>query len=63
MPKKFSTTNMLQAAHGGHDHSKLWSLERLLSVLLLPVVPAALFMPCQELDITMALLVVLHTHL
>ena len=61
--KNISTSSPKLAGHSKHDHSKLWSLERLMSLVLLPLVPAALVYPCQALDTALAVLIVMHTHL
>uniref|UniRef100_A0A1B6D8P8 Succinate dehydrogenase [ubiquinone] cytochrome b small subunit n=1 Tax=Clastoptera arizonana TaxID=38151 RepID=A0A1B6D8P8_9HEMI len=58
--KQFSTTSICKASHG--DHSKVWTAERFLAGGLLGIIPAALLVPSQPLDILMALSVVMHMH-
>ncbi|CAG2180385.1 unnamed protein product [Oppiella nova] len=50
------------AAQGSHNHSKLWSLERYVSLGLLGVIPAALAVPNPALDYLLALSLVIHVH-
>jgi hypothetical protein len=45
----------------GH-HVTLWTAERLLSAALVPIIPAALLMPCAPLDYLMAFGLTIHSH-
>jgi len=44
------------------DHVTLWTAERLVSGVLVPVVPLALIMPCAPLDYIMAFALTIHSH-
>nr|XP_018907991.1 PREDICTED: succinate dehydrogenase [ubiquinone] cytochrome b small subunit, mitochondrial [Bemisia tabaci] len=57
---RFSTSSVRLSAHG--DHSKLWTVERMVSALLLPVVPAAFIAPNFGTESMLAILMVMHTH-
>jgi succinate dehydrogenase (ubiquinone) membrane anchor subunit len=46
----------------GHDHTKLWTAERFLSLGLLGVIPAAFMVPSPALDYALALAIVMHSH-
>lgn len=46
----------------GSNHTGLWTIERLVSVGLLAVIPAAFLAPSQVLDALLAISVVIHTH-
>uniref|UniRef100_A0A1A9W2N4 Succinate dehydrogenase [ubiquinone] cytochrome b small subunit n=1 Tax=Glossina brevipalpis TaxID=37001 RepID=A0A1A9W2N4_9MUSC len=46
----------------GGNHTTLWTLERLVSLALLGVIPAAFLVPSQTLDALMAVSLVLHSH-
>ncbi|XP_037072927.1 succinate dehydrogenase [ubiquinone] cytochrome b small subunit, mitochondrial-like isoform X2 [Pollicipes pollicipes] len=52
----------LRATELEEDHVKHWNAERLLSVGLLGVVPAAFIFPSPALDYALALSVVVHSH-
>jgi len=48
---------------GGHNHAKIWSLERYLSIGLLGLIPAAFVLPANPaLDYLLALSLVSHIH-
>ncbi|EDW68335.1 succinate dehydrogenase [ubiquinone] cytochrome b small subunit, mitochondrial isoform X1 [Drosophila virilis] len=49
-------------ASASGNHTGLWTLERLVSVGLLAVIPAAFAAPSQVLDALLAISVVIHTH-
>lgn len=49
------------AAHG-HDHTKLWTAEKVLSISLLGIVPTAFLIPSQFMDYLLAVSVVMHNH-
>ena len=53
-----------QSGHrsGGHNHSKLWSLERYLSIGLLAVIPASFAVTSPAMDYLLALSLVTHVH-
>ncbi|CAD6995146.1 succinate dehydrogenase [ubiquinone] cytochrome b small subunit, mitochondrial [Ceratitis capitata] len=61
MTRKFSLTSAKMAAAKG-NHVPLWTAERLISLGLLGVVPAAFIYPSQTLDALLAVSVVLHSH-
>ncbi|KAI9579310.1 hypothetical protein GQX74_004782 [Glossina fuscipes] len=46
----------------GGNHTTLWTLERVVSLALLGVIPAAFLVPSQTLDALMAVSLVLHSH-
>ena len=62
LAKQFSTTSIRLGDHKDHNHVNIWRLERLLSVALVPLVPAALIAPSQTLDTLCAIIIVMHTH-
>lgn len=47
---------------GAHDHSKIWLLEKAVSVGLLAVIPLALVYPNPVLDYVLALSLIVHIH-
>ncbi|KAH8418081.1 hypothetical protein KR222_011565, partial [Zaprionus bogoriensis] len=49
-------------AEATSNHTGLWTIERLVSVGLLAVIPAAFVVPSQALDALLAISVVIHTH-
>ncbi|PNF22807.1 Succinate dehydrogenase [ubiquinone] cytochrome b small subunit, mitochondrial [Cryptotermes secundus] len=49
-------------ASQGHDHTKLWAAEKVLSVSLLGIVPLAFLIPSQFMDYLLAVTVVMHNH-
>ncbi|KAF4527603.1 hypothetical protein B566_EDAN015157 [Ephemera danica] len=59
--KSFSVTPRREMS-AGHDHTKLWTAERLLSLGLLGAIPAAFITPCAALDYAVALSIVMHSH-
>ena len=58
----FSISPKSYSAGAGHNHSKLWTIERALSAALLLVIPAALAAPSKALDTLAAITLVMHTH-
>jgi len=48
--------------HKGHNHSKLWSIERYLSIGLLGVIPASFMVSFAPMDYLLALSLVIHVH-
>jgi succinate dehydrogenase (ubiquinone) membrane anchor subunit len=46
----------------GHDHVKLWTAERALSLGLLGMIPAAFVAPNPALDYALAIAIVMHSH-
>lgn len=58
--KQISTSNVLKSAHG--DHSKIWTAERALAVVLAGVVPLGMMVPSQFFDTLMAVGIVMHMH-
>lgn len=46
----------------GSNHTALWTIERVVSLALLGVIPAAFVMPSQTMDAIMAVSLVLHSH-
>uniref|UniRef100_A0A0A1XHK1 Succinate dehydrogenase [ubiquinone] cytochrome b small subunit n=1 Tax=Zeugodacus cucurbitae TaxID=28588 RepID=A0A0A1XHK1_ZEUCU len=59
--RTFSLSSPKMAAAKG-NHVPLWTAERLISLALLGVVPAAFIYPSQTLDALLAVSVVLHSH-
>lgn len=59
--KQFSLSAK-QMASQGHDHTKLWAAEKVLSVSLLGIVPLAFLIPSQFMDYLLAVTVVMHNH-
>lgn len=59
--KHFSLSAKQMAAHG-HDHTKLWTAEKVLSISLLGIVPTAFLIPSQFMDYLLAISVVMHNH-
>lgn len=49
-------------ASAGGSHTLLWTVERVVSVGLLAVIPAAFIAPSQVLDALLAISVVIHAH-
>ncbi|XP_026273821.1 succinate dehydrogenase [ubiquinone] cytochrome b small subunit, mitochondrial [Frankliniella occidentalis] len=58
----FSLSPKSYSAGAGHNHSKLWTIERALSAVLILVVPAALAAPSKALDTVLAVTLVMHSH-
>ncbi|XP_067618396.1 succinate dehydrogenase [ubiquinone] cytochrome b small subunit, mitochondrial [Eurosta solidaginis] len=61
LQKNFSLSSVKMAAATG-NHTPLWTAERLISLSLLGVMPAAFIHPSQTLDALLAISVVLHSH-
>jgi succinate dehydrogenase (ubiquinone) membrane anchor subunit len=59
--KPFSLSAKQMAGHG-HDHSKLWTAEKVLSASLLGIIPAAFVIPSQFMDYLLAISIVMHNH-
>lgn len=59
-PIKFNIQRFLSS--DAHNHSKIWILEKAVSVALLAVIPAALMYPNQILDYCLAFSLVIHCH-
>lgn len=49
-------------AAAGSNHAPLWTAERLVSVALLGILPAAIAFPSKTLDTLLAISVVMHAH-
>ncbi|KAG6441985.1 hypothetical protein O3G_MSEX002103 [Manduca sexta] len=49
------------SAEKGHDHSKLWVVERAVSAALIPLIPIALLIPNKLFDSLMAILITAHS--
>ncbi|KAF6202293.1 hypothetical protein GE061_004691 [Apolygus lucorum] len=62
--QSFSTTSAVRASGvpDQHDHSKIWTLERLLSIALMPVVPLGVMYPNILFDLIMSVAIVMHVH-
>uniref|UniRef100_A0A1B0C7W9 Succinate dehydrogenase [ubiquinone] cytochrome b small subunit n=1 Tax=Glossina palpalis gambiensis TaxID=67801 RepID=A0A1B0C7W9_9MUSC len=63
--KPFTRTIALSSPRlsaAGGNHTTLWTLERVVSLALLGVIPAAFLVPSQTLDALMAVSLVLHSH-
>lgn len=56
-----SNVNKSDAGHGS-NHTKLWTIERLLSAGMLGIIPTALIFPSTAMDVLLATSLVLHTH-
>ncbi|XP_018794013.1 PREDICTED: succinate dehydrogenase [ubiquinone] cytochrome b small subunit, mitochondrial isoform X1 [Bactrocera latifrons] len=61
LSRNFSLSSPKMSAAKG-NHTPLWTAERLISLSLLGVVPAAFIYPSQTLDALLAVSVVLHSH-
>ena len=59
--KQFSLSAKQMAAPG-HDHTKLWTAEKVLSASLLGIIPTAFLIPSQFMDYLLAISVVMHNH-
>lgn len=59
-----STLSAIEAASckSADDHTKLWTIERALSLALVPLVPAAFFFPSAPMDYLLAFSFTLHAH-
>lgn len=60
--KFFSLSPKSYSAEAGHNHSKLWTIERALSAALIVIIPAALLAPSKALDTITAVTLVMHCH-
>ncbi|KAH8278732.1 hypothetical protein KR018_008107 [Drosophila ironensis] len=56
------TVSAPRMAAAGGDHTMLWTIERLVSVGLLAIIPVAFIAPSKVLDALMAISVVIHAH-
>ncbi|KAI5642789.1 cybS, succinate dehydrogenase cytochrome B small subunit domain-containing protein [Phthorimaea operculella] len=45
-----------------HDHAKLWVIEKSVTALMVPLIPAALMFPNKGLDVAVAILITAHSH-
>ena len=54
--------NAKDTSHLGHNHTYLWTIERVLTVALIGVIPLAFIMPSKPIDYLLAVSVVLHNH-
>jgi len=54
--------NVIQQRNMSADHSKMWTVEKIVSLMLLGVVPATFIAPNNALDNLFAVLVVIHFH-
>lgn len=59
--RNFTLTLPKQSAAGA-DHSKLWTAEKVVSLVILGVLPAAILVPCRPLDTILAISLVMHSH-
>lgn len=59
--RSFTLTLPKQSAAGG-NHTNLWTAERVVSLALLGVLPAAILVPCRPLDTLLAISLVMHSH-
>ncbi|CAH0728627.1 unnamed protein product, partial [Brenthis ino] len=59
--RSFRTSLVRLSSEKAHDHSKLWVVERITSVLLVPMIPLALIAPNKVFDSVLAVLVVAHS--
>lgn len=59
--KQFSPSPKNMASQG-HDHSRLWTIERAVALGLLGLVPTAFLFPSPILDNILAIVVVMHNH-
>ncbi|XP_063538882.1 succinate dehydrogenase [ubiquinone] cytochrome b small subunit, mitochondrial [Cydia strobilella] len=58
--RSFRTTAPALAEHG-HDHSKLWVIERAVTAAMVPLIPLALLMPNKVFDSLLAILITAHS--
>ncbi|XP_059047827.1 succinate dehydrogenase [ubiquinone] cytochrome b small subunit, mitochondrial isoform X1 [Achroia grisella] len=59
--RSFRTSLVRLSQEKAHDHSKLWVVEKLTSVLLVPLVPLGLLMPNKLFDSVLAILITAHS--
>ncbi|KAJ9589725.1 hypothetical protein L9F63_017064 [Diploptera punctata] len=59
--KTFSLSPKNMSSHG-HDHSKMWTIERAVAVSMLGIVPTAFLFPSGLMDTILAVVVVMHNH-
>lgn len=59
--RSLRTTNVRLSSEKGHDHSKLWVVEKLTSAALVPIIPLALLVPNKILDSVVAILITAHS--
>ncbi|XP_076040764.1 succinate dehydrogenase, subunit D [Oratosquilla oratoria] len=64
--RTFNTSPASKAApeieQAGHDHVNHWNAERVMSVILMGVIPAAVVFPSPSLEYLMALSITVHSH-
>ncbi|BES98720.1 succinate dehydrogenase [Nesidiocoris tenuis] len=62
--ESFSVTPAVSSrgAHDAHDHSKIWTLERLLSIALMPIVPLGVLYPNILFDLLISVATTMHVH-
>jgi len=46
----------------GHDHVALWSAERAVSAVMVPIFPLAFLAPCTTMDYLLAFAITIHSH-
>lgn len=59
VPARLAETASCKSAD---DHTKLWTIERGLSLALVPLVPAAFMFPSAAMDYALAISFTLHAH-
>lgn len=55
-------SNQVASCKSADDHTKLWTIERGLSLALVPLVPAAFMFPSAAMDYLLAFSFTLHAH-
>ncbi|CAG0900301.1 unnamed protein product [Darwinula stevensoni] len=60
--KMVASSSASTAAHGGHNHGLHWSIERVVSVSLLGLLPTCAFFYHPAMDYIMSLFLCLHSH-
>lgn len=59
--RAFRTSLVRRSAEKGHDHSKMWVIEKAVGAALIPFVPLALIMPNKLFDSILAILITAHS--
>ncbi|XP_075982688.1 succinate dehydrogenase, subunit D isoform X1 [Anticarsia gemmatalis] len=59
--RSFRTSIVRLSQEKGHDHSKLWIVEKAVAAIMIPLMPIALLMPNKLFDSVLAILISAHT--
>lgn len=59
--RSFRTSMVRMSEEKGHDHSKLWVIEKVVSAAMVPLIPIALMVPNKITDSVLAILITAHT--